>query len=220
MSSSSYMPMQFEKFENQRVLWPQEGRHILAHYDEAHVVVYQAYKHAIADHALAQQAFGGDFGFNRMSWIKPNFLWMMFRSGWGSKEGQERILAVTLERGFFDGLLACAVASSHQGSGFDSKEAWQAALAGSDVRLQWDPDHDPFGVPVRRRAVQIGIRGATLREYATSAIVRIEDMTPFVREQHANLVGGCEQLVLPRERVYVPHAAAARNIGLADPVAS
>ncbi|WP_422570328.1 DUF4291 family protein, partial [Erwinia billingiae] len=29
-----------------------------------------------------------------MTWIKPSFLWMMYRSGWGMKDpGQKRILA-------------------------------------------------------------------------------------------------------------------------------
>jgi len=207
--------MQYEYFQDQIVHWPQEGRHILAHYDHAHIVVYQAYRDSIADHALAHQRFGGDFSFSRMSWIKPNFLWMMFRAGWASKEGQERILAITLRRTFFDRLLAAAVASGYQGSGFDSREAWQNAVAGSDVRLQWDPDHDPFGATVQRRAVQLGLRGLTLEEYGTTAIVGIEDMTAFVREQHAHVIGDCARLILPRERVYVPHADAARNVGLA-----
>lgn len=207
--------MDYEPFQTQNAHWPRQGRHILAHYDDAHVVVYQAYRHAIADHALAHQRFGGEFSFTRMSWIKPNFLWMMFRSGWATKEGQERILAITLQRAFFDRLLASAVASGFQNSGFDSKEAWQAAVAQSDVRLQWDPDHDPFGAPVERRAIQLGLRGATLEEYATGALVGIEDMTPFVREQHANLAGDCGRLILPRERVYLPSAGAARNVGLA-----
>lgn len=207
--------MEYEPYQKQLVRWPREGQHILAHYDDANVVVYQAYKDAIADHALAHGRFGGDFSFNRMSWIKPNFLWMMFRSGWAGKEGQERILAITLKRAFFDSLLGAAVASSHQGSVFASKEDWQAAVAASDVRLQWDPDHDPFGAPVERRAVQIGVRGATLREYGHDAIVAIEDMTAFAREQHANVTGDCAGLLLPRERVYVPQAGAARNIGLA-----
>lgn len=197
--------MEYESFKNQNAEWPQDGRHIMAHYDDVHIVVYQAYRHSIADYALTHQQFGGDFSFSRMSWIKPNFLWMMFRSGWAGKEGQERILAITLQRTFFDRLLAAAVASGFQGSGFDSKEAWQSAVAGSDVRLQWDPDHDPFGMPVQRRAIQLGLRGATLEEYGTSAIVRIEDMTGFVKEQHAHVAGDCEDLILPRERAYVPH---------------
>jgi Domain of unknown function (DUF4291) len=41
--------------------------------------------------------------------MKPNFLWMMFRSGWGMKEGQETILAIWLKRSAFDTLLEQAV---------------------------------------------------------------------------------------------------------------
>jgi hypothetical protein len=87
-------------------------------------------------------AFGGDFSYSRMSWIKPNFLWMMFRSGWGTKEGQEIILGLRLRRPFFDSLLARAVASSWDPSDQVTNDKWKAAVASSDVRLQWDPDHD------------------------------------------------------------------------------
>ena len=31
-----------------------------------------------------------------MSWIKTSFLWMMHRSGWGTKENQERILQINI----------------------------------------------------------------------------------------------------------------------------
>ena len=48
-----------------------------------------------------------------MSWIKPNFLWMMYRSGWGQKEGQEVVLAVKIKRAAFDTILAHAVRSKH-----------------------------------------------------------------------------------------------------------
>ena len=33
----------------------------------------------------------------RMTWIKPSFLWMMYRAGWGKKdENQKRILAIDI----------------------------------------------------------------------------------------------------------------------------
>lgn len=206
--------MQYDSFQHQAGRWPQEGRHILAQYSQSTVIVYQAYKPSIAEYAVAHQRFGGDFSFNRMSWIKPNFLWMMFRCGWAEKEGQERVLAITLRRDFFERLLVSAVPSGFQGSDFDSKEAWQAAVARSDVRLQWDPDHDPFGTPLARRAIQLGLRGDTLAEYATSALVGIEDVTEFVRRQRAYVAGDCAGLILPLELVYVPGPDAARNIGL------
>jgi hypothetical protein len=84
------------------------------------------------------------------------------------------------------------------------------------VRLQWDPDHGPKGHPLERRAIQLGLRGRMLRRYGEEDVLGIEDITPFVREQHAHAQGDQHLLVLPRERVYTPDAAAAANIGL-DP---
>jgi hypothetical protein len=67
---------------------PKIGRYILAQFDEEGVIVYQAYRPEIGQFAAAHGYFGGDyFSMTRMSWIKPNFLWMMYRSGWGQKEG-------------------------------------------------------------------------------------------------------------------------------------
>ena len=36
-------------------VWPKEGRHILAQYDDESVVVYQAYCNEIADYAVKHQ---------------------------------------------------------------------------------------------------------------------------------------------------------------------
>jgi hypothetical protein len=70
----------------QSASWPAAGRHILARYDNDSVYVYQAYRASIAHYAVEHQRFGGDdFSYSRMSWIKPNFLWMMYRCGWASK---------------------------------------------------------------------------------------------------------------------------------------
>src|ERR1041385_8084113 len=85
--------------------WPSAGRHILAQYDENSVVVYQAYRPAIGHFAARNRFFGGEFSFHRMSWIKPNFLWMMYRCGWGTKEGQEVILAIKIKRPAFDEII-------------------------------------------------------------------------------------------------------------------
>ena len=66
-----------EKYQDQLKRWPASGRHILAHFDSRSVVVYQAYRPEIGRFAAKHQRFGGEFSFNRMSWIKPNFLWMI-----------------------------------------------------------------------------------------------------------------------------------------------
>ncbi len=190
-------------------VWPKSGPHILASYDEATICVYQAYNPTIASYAVSNQRFGDGFSYNRMSWIKPNFLWMMYRSGWASKAGQERILRIRLSRKFFDEVLRSAVASSYNGSTHSTKHAWELAVASSDVRLQWDPDHDPAGRSLERRAVQLGLRGTALRRYGESEAVSIEDVTSFVIEQRGNCIGDFKQLSLPEERVYHPNSVPA-----------
>lgn len=205
-----------EPYHAQVARWPASGRHILAQFDADTVVVYQAYRPAIGRYAAEHQRFGGPFSLDRMSWIKPNFLWMMYRSGWGTKEAQEVTLAVRLRRANFDQLLAAAVHSSHVPEVYGDHSAWQRAVAGSDVRLQWDPDHDPSGTKLARRAIQLGLRGATLAAYAGEWIVDIEDISAFVAEQRrAWFEGPREALVTPREAVYpVADPAVAARLGL------
>ncbi len=148
-----------EPYTTQVARWPRSGRHILAQFDSESVIVYQAYSPAIGHFANRHGYFGGGFGMSRMSWIKPNFLWMMYRSGWGTKENQEVTLAVRLRRDAFDEILRLAVHSTFVPEVYGSEDAWRRAVAGSDVRMQWDPDHDPSGKPVDRRAIQLGLRG-------------------------------------------------------------
>ena len=96
-------------YREQVARWPREGRHIMAHYDDDSIVVYQAYRPSIGTYAAEHQRFGGDWSFSRMSWIKPNFLWMMYRCGWAEKPGQEVVLAIRLDRRGFDEILAAYV---------------------------------------------------------------------------------------------------------------
>lgn len=201
-----------ERYLTQRARWPVAGRHVVAQYDDARVVVYQAFAPSIARAAVAQGRFGEGFSLSRMSWIKPNFLWMMFRAGWATKASQEAVLAVTLTRAGFDEILAGAVHASHVPEVYGDRASWQRAVQGSDVRLQWDPDHAPEGAPVTRRAVQLGLRDAALRRYVNEWTVGIEDITDFVRAQHRHVCAGdLDALETPREDVYpVSPAVAAR----------
>ena len=197
------MPLQTEPHAEQEQIWPSDGRHILAQYDDETVVVYQSYRPAIGRFAAEHGYFGGDFSLSRMSWIKPNFLWMMYRSGWGSKDGQEVVLAVRLRREAFDEILARAVPSSYWRQAYESEQQWKAAVTASDVRLQWDPDHAPRGGKLERRAIQLGLRGAALKHYVEEWIVEIEDVCAFVAEQRRLLdVRRDDELLTPRERVY------------------
>lgn len=192
-----------EPYSTQMTCWPKSGRHILAQFDSESVVVYQAYRPSIGHFAAKKGFFSGEFSLNRMSWIKPNFLWMMYRSGWGTKEGQEVTLAIWLERSAFDYLLAQAVHSSFIPEIYSSESEWKQAVADSDVRLQWDPDHDPSGAKLERRAIQLGMRGEVLKQYSHTWILQIEDISEFVAEQRQHAKSSpYDQLITPREEVY------------------
>lgn len=75
------MKLLTESYLAQLNRWHPAGRQILAHFDDESIVVYQAYRPEIGRFAAENGYFGGAFNFTRMSWIKPNFLWMMYRSG-------------------------------------------------------------------------------------------------------------------------------------------
>jgi hypothetical protein len=214
------MTLVIEPYREQLARLPQSGRHIIAQFDDNTVVVYQAYRSSIGRFAAAHGGFGGDeFSLNRMSWIKPNFLWMMYRCGWATKPDQEVVLAVWLRRRAFDTILAQAIHSSFVPHLYDDEAAWKAAGAHADVRLQWDPDHSPSGQPLERRAIQLGLRRAALEHYARDWITRIEDITNFVSAQRPHSVPtGHKTLLVPYEAVYpISDAQVARRLGIDTP---
>lgn len=157
-------------YQIQHPQWPETGRHILAQYDDESVVVYQAFRSAIGNFATQHGYFGGEFKLTRMSWIKTSFLWMMYRCGWGEKADQECVLAIWLQRAAFDLILENAVPSTFVPGIYSNEAEWKNAIATSSVRLQWDPDHDPKGHQEARRAIQLGLRGPILAQYAQSWI--------------------------------------------------
>ncbi|OWK40409.1 DUF4291 domain-containing protein [Fimbriiglobus ruber] len=207
-----------ELYADQVKVWPKAGRHILAQYDDETVVVYQAYRASIGRFAVEHGRFGGDFRYSRMSWVKPNFLWMMYRSGWGTKVDQEVTLALRIRRTFFDAVLAEAVPSTWDREQFATADEWERAVTRSSVRLQWDPDHHPSGAKLERRAVQLGLRGEVLEAFGQRELVEVIDLSEFVAAQREQLAAdGVAALVTPRERVYRPaDPAVALRLGLAD----
>lgn len=197
------MKLQTESFQSQQGKWPPSGRVILAQFDADSIIVYQAYHPAIGHFAARHGYFGGGFKMERMTWIKPNFLWMMFRSGWGTKANQEVTLAIRLRRSAFDQILASAVHSTFNRYVYPSEAVWQQQVASSDVRLQWDPDHAPNGAPLERRAIQLGLRGQTVAKFAREWILDVEDISDFVAEQRGNIEPSkWGDLITPRETAY------------------
>lgn len=77
-------------------------RQIRACYTDQTIIVYQAYSPEIAEPALSAGRFVPPFKRDRMTWIKPSFLWMMYRCGWATKPGQERLLAIEMTRDGFE----------------------------------------------------------------------------------------------------------------------
>jgi len=59
-----------------------------------------------------------------MTWIKPSFRWMMYRSGWATKPGQEHVLAVTIARPGFEWALAHACLTLYDPRIHARREEW------------------------------------------------------------------------------------------------
>jgi Domain of unknown function (DUF4291) len=198
------MHLHTSPYLQQKAAWPTQGRVILAQYDTESVIVYQAYRPAIGHFAAQQGYFGGEFKLSRMTWIKPNFLWMMYRSGWGTKTDQEVTLAIRLRRSAFDAILSQAVHSHYIPELYSSYAAWRTAIQTSQVRLQWDPDHNPSGVPQERRAIQLGLQGEAARQYARDWLLGIEDISEFVAAQHQHMLAkNYDALITPSEAPYL-----------------
>ena len=179
------------------------SHHILAFHDEQTIRVYQSYNDQIADEAVLLGTFSQAFKRERMTWVKTSFLWMMYRSGWASKEGQRRVLAIDIKRDGFDFIVRNAVPSSFLASGYESHAAWQQCLKISEARCQWDPDRDIYGNPLNRRAIQLGIKGELVDRYVMEWITKISDITPYVLEiRNAIDDGTFEECMLPTEREY------------------
>lgn len=195
------MKLKLKNYKEQIQDWPQEGHHLMAQYDAEKIIVYQSYRKAIGKFAVKNQYFGGPFSLERMTWIKPNFLWMMYRNGWGTKEGQEYVLAIHLKMDAFRKYLENAVYSSYNDRLGISREEWQDRVKTSSSRLQWDPDHDPFGAKQERRAIQIGLRNDLIKSFAREDLILIEDISEFVKEQHQFVLNDTlDQLMLPEEK--------------------
>jgi len=137
-----------------------------------------------------------------MTWIKPSFLWLMYRSNWGTKKNQECILAIDIYQSKFNEILQKAVLTSPDSIIYTGAQ-WEKAFDETTVYCQWDPDRNINGNAINRAAIQIGLKGNILRDFLDVGIYRIEDLTPFVRkwnEQRKN--GKLSSKNLPVEKLY------------------
>ncbi|MFJ2904541.1 DUF4291 domain-containing protein [Streptomyces sp. NPDC087212] len=171
----------------------------------ATVTVYQAYPVGIGGPAARDGRFPGGWKRERMTWIKPSFLWMMYRCGWGTKEGQETVLAVEITRDGFAWALRNACLSSYVPGVHADLASWQRELKRSPTRVQWDPERDLRLRPLPYRSLQLGLSGEAVRRYADEWTVGIRDVTPLAREIHALVRDDdldAARKLLPPERPY------------------
>lgn len=180
-------------------------RQIRAAFDDTTIRVYQAYSDVIADSALSAGRFiSPPFKMERMTWIKPSFLWMMYRAGWGQKDpGQARILAIDITREGFEWALTHACLSHADPS--MTADQWQAMKEKSPVRIQWDPERDLLLQPQAHRAIQIGLSKQAVELYVQKWVCRITDVTPLAHDIHALVIQGeleSARALLPVEQPY------------------
>jgi hypothetical protein len=184
---------------------PGSRRKIRALFDAETITVYQAFNDEIADAALEKQRFVKPFSFDRMTWIKPSFLWMMERSQYGTAPDQERTLAVRIT---LDGWLE-ALSNAGLSTDPSSKEP---------VRVQWDPERDLKGNKLPVRSIQVGLGPAIIQRYARDWIVDITDISEHVDELRELREQGKftrAAALLPVERQWNPPPEIAKRIGMA-----
>jgi hypothetical protein len=174
-------------------------------FDAGTVVVYQAYSPRIAEPALEAQRFVAPFKVERMTWIKPSFLWMMHRSGWATKADQERVLGIRISRDGFEWALAHSCLSHYDPAIDRSYERWAERKRASPVRIQWDPERSLHLEPLDHRAIQIGLSGEAARRYVHEWITEIVDVTGRAEQIHALVTAGdlaAARAMVPVEHVY------------------
>ncbi len=186
-------------------------RQVRARYDDRTITVYQAFSPRIAGPALAAGRFVPPFSLDRMTWVKPSFLWMMYRCGWATKPGQERVLAIRITRAGFEAALAQACLSHLDTSVYPDHDAWRAVQQRSPVRVQWDPERDLDLNPLPWRSIQVGLGGATVRDYVERWVVDLTDVTDLAHELGRSRPRDAARL--PRERPYPLPCGIASRLG-------
>ena len=148
------------------------------------ITVYQAYPSAIGLPAARDGRFPDEWKRDRMTWIKPSFLWMMYRCGWGAKEGQETVLAVEISRDGFDWALHNACLSHYDRDLHPDQATWKRELKRAPARVQWDPERDLRLSALPYRSLQLGLAGEAARLYADEWSVSVTDVTPLAHRVH------------------------------------
>lgn len=183
-------------------------------WDTEGVYLYQAFNDDIADWALLHQQLGGPhFNTRRTTWIKPSFGWVLYRSGYGCKPNQNRVLKIKVSHAALGNILSQC---KYQETNKTAKSEHSSAQDGSNGRVQWDPERDMMSADgrepralLRQRAIQIGVAGKLSELYVQSALW-IQDVTALAHKvcqaHRSKKKGAMDELrpELPVERPYMP----------------
>lgn len=188
---------------------------IRADYDAQSIVVYQAYGAAIARPALEANRFVPPFSLRRMTWIKPSFLWLMERSNWGQKAGQEHILGVRITRNGWEEALSLGVLTGYEHAVHGSFASWQQQFEAARVHVQWDPERSIRGTDVGVNSIQVGLSRHVIERFVGEWVLEIKDLTPLTRKIHLLLQAGQTEKarrLLPPERLHPVAPEVARRL--------
>lgn len=190
---------------------------IRANYDRDTITVYQAYNKHIAEKAIKDNRFSEPFSFNRMTWIKPSFLWMMERCGYGQKSGQEYILAIKIKRSAWEYTLSQAVLTHPSERVYADGEEWKELIDKATINVQWDPERSIRGGKLDYHSIQVGISRHLIEEYNNEWIVDIQNCTPLVHKIYDLRKKGeydKAKKFLPVEKVYPVSSEIMKRLGM------
>lgn len=190
---------------------------INALFDQNAIAVYAAFDSSIANIAVARQQLLPPFSYDRMTWIKPSFLWLMYRSNWAQQPGMDRILRIWVGRKEWDNALREAILTTPEPHVYPDAKQWRQFADKARIKVQWDPERDIRNQRLQHKSIQVGITAALSEQYAKQWIRRIEDLTPLTH-QIRNLVFqgkyNAAEALLPAENAYPVDAKMAKALGM------
>ena len=192
-------------------------RQIRADFDRDSIVIYQAFRKQIAEPAIKAGRFVEPFSWGRMTWIKPSFLWLMARSNWGQKSGQENILAVRIKRTGWNRALSLGVLTSFDQNVHRNQIDWQDEFEDAVVHIQWDPERTIHGKKLEHRSIQVGLSRQVIKEFTDEWILEIKDFTPLTRKIRSLYLAGNKRRAkdqLPAERGYTVETDVGKRLGM------
>lgn len=190
---------------------------IRAAFDAHEIALYAAFDSSIAKVALAKQQLLPPFAYDRMTWVKPSFLWLMYRSEWGQSAGMESVLRIWIGRREWEAALEEAVLTTPERHVYPDAKAWRTRLDKAKIRVQWDPERDIRNQRLNYRSIQVGIMPQLSEAFAKRWIRRIEDLTPLCRRIRSLVLQGTfseAEALLPLEQIYPVSPRIQKNLGM------